>query len=163
MNAKQLLQHAWDCAYSKEEWYAPLAEALRGVTLEQAVWKPQGEPVNSIWETVEHLIFYKTRLLRRLTGEESEHPPGLTNDDTFAIGDATEERWIEAQARLKNVHLALGERLAGLEEQSLDERIPDTPIGVWFLNLALHDANHVGQMIFLRKLQGSWPSRRSYE
>ncbi|EEL34276.1 hypothetical protein bcere0019_27360 [Bacillus cereus Rock3-28] len=31
-----------------------------------------------------------------------------------------------------------------------------------YMNILLHDAYHTGQIIQLRKLQGSWPTHRSY-
>ncbi|HDR8182963.1 TPA: hypothetical protein QC116_006303 [Bacillus thuringiensis] len=31
-----------------------------------------------------------------------------------------------------------------------------------YMNILLHDAYHTGQIVQLRKLQGSWPAHRSY-
>ncbi|PUB00925.1 hypothetical protein C8K15_13426, partial [Paenisporosarcina sp. OV554] len=28
--------------------------------------------------------------------------------------------------------------------------------------LALHDAYHIGQIVFLSKMQGAWPGKRSF-
>ena len=36
-------------------------------------------------------------------------------------------------------------------------------VGRWVNSLVLHDAYHTGQIMFIRKLQGSWPSRRSFD
>ncbi|TVX95318.1 DinB family protein [Cohnella terricola] len=163
MSRKHLLLHGWDSAYEKEAWYPPLTDSLSGITKEQALWKPQGEPANSIWENVSHLIFYKERFLKRLTGEETEYPTGITNDDTFSIGGATDEEWERTLSRLKEVHLGIRAKLEEMEEERLDEKIPQTPIGIWMTDLVAHDAYHTGQIILLRKLQGSWPSRRSFE
>jgi len=163
MNRKATLLQAWDSAYGKEEWYPPFPDALNGVTAEQAAWKPEGGSVNSIWETARHLLYYKERSLRRLTGEEREYPEGATNDDTFTIGDATEEGWRNTISDLEKVHFDIRDRLAALAEERLDDKLPHTPIGKWAHNLLAHDGYHVGQIILLRKLQGSWPARRSFE
>lgn len=40
----------WDECFDQEGWYPPFVPALDGVTSEEAVWKPEGEAVNSIWE-----------------------------------------------------------------------------------------------------------------
>jgi len=73
MDKIELLLREWDFCYDEEDWFPPLSEALKGLTAAQADWRPEGGSVNSIWETVHHLIFYKERLLTRLSGEE---PPG---------------------------------------------------------------------------------------
>jgi len=163
MNGKEALLQGWDAAYGKEDWYPPLADALSGLSVEQATWRPAGERVNTIWETVMHLIFYKERYLKRLTGEENGYPEGLTNDGTFAIPEPTDENWTDSLTKLKAIHFGIRDRLANMEEDRLNEKIPQTEIGAWALSLSLHDAYHAGQIILLRKLQGSWPSRRSFE
>ncbi|TFE19653.1 DinB family protein [Cohnella luojiensis] len=163
MSKLELLLQGWDSSYEKEDWYPPLTDVLNGVTVEHALWKPAGEHVNSIWETVNHLVFYKERLLNRLTGEESKYPSGVTNDDTFAISSSTAEEWEHTLAKLKEVHLGLRDKLSAMNEEQLERKIPQTPIGNWIHSLILHDAYHTGQIVFLRKLQGSWPSRRSFE
>jgi uncharacterized damage-inducible protein DinB len=163
MNRNELLLNGWDSCYEKEDWYSPLADALNGLTFEQANWRPEGEHVNTIGETVNHLIFYKERLLKRLTGEESEYPPGLTNDDTFLGANETEEEWQRMLVRLKNVHQGIRDRIAAWDDAQFDNKIPTTPAGKWVHSLILHDAYHTGQILYIRKLQGSWVARRSFE
>jgi uncharacterized damage-inducible protein DinB len=163
MNKIELLLQGWDSCYEKEEWNPPLTDVLNELTAEQAVWRPDGEHVNTIWETINHLVFYKERFLKRLTGEESEYPSGVSNDDTFAASSTSEEEWLKTLSRLKNVHQGIREQLAALPEEQFDHKIPTTPVGVWIHNLILHDSYHTGQIVFLRKLQGSWPSRRSFD
>ncbi|MFC5472278.1 DinB family protein [Cohnella suwonensis] len=163
MKKREWLLNGWDTAYDKEEWYPPLADALRDVTAKQASWRPDGNHVNTIWETLHHLVFYKERLLKRLTGEEKEYPEGVTNDDTFAVASATEKDWQLALSQLSEVHLGLREKLAGMTEDELVTKIPHREVGVWLQQLIVHDAYHAGQIIFLRKLQGIWPERRSFE
>jgi hypothetical protein len=36
------------------------------------------------------------------------------------------------------------------------------PIGLTLTSIILHDAYHIGQIIQIRKLQGSWPANRSF-
>jgi uncharacterized damage-inducible protein DinB len=164
MNKMELILHGWDSAYDKEDWYPPLKDALQGVTWEQANWRPRtGGPINTIWQNVLHLIFYKERFLKRLTGEEAEYPEGVSNDDTFGGAGADEEAWQATLAKLEEVQLAIRDQLAGLKKKDFDRRIPKTPIGLWANSLILHDAYHTGQIILLRKLQKSWPARRSFE
>ncbi|MGE7057310.1 DinB family protein, partial [Paenibacillus glucanolyticus] len=45
-------------------------------------------------------------------------------------------------------------------EQMPEEEITESPQRI--ASLITHDAYHTGQIIFLRKLQGSWPAKRSF-
>ncbi|MFD1956971.1 DinB family protein [Paenibacillus thailandensis] len=165
MNKMELIRHGWACAYEKEDWHPPLRDALNGVTAEQASWKPEGEAVNSIWENVNHLIFYKERFLKRLTGEETpeSYPKDVTNDDTFAVPDPSEEAWAASVSRLAAVHGEIRSLLEKYDKKDFERQLPTHPLGTWAFSLIMHDSYHTGQIIQLRKLQGSWPSRRSFE
>jgi hypothetical protein len=165
MNKIELLLHGWDSCYEKEDWYPPLTDALEELTAEQANWQSESEHVNTIWENVHHLIFYKERLLKRMTEEESDYPEGLANDDTFAVGSKSERDWQETLARLKSVHQGIRNRIAGWDDEDFEHIFPNRSqsVGRWVNSLIMHDAYHIGQIIFIRKLQGSWPSRRSFD
>jgi len=163
MKTVQLLLEGWDASYEKEAWYPPLRDALNGLTAEQAAWRPEGSVLNSIWENVNHLIFYREQLLKQWTGEETDYPAGVTNDDTFAVESRTEKAWQETLARLDAGHNGIRSLLAAASEEELERRIPGKPLDAWLYNLLVHDAYHTGAIIQLRKLQGSWPARRSFE
>ena len=163
MNAAQLLLDGWDASYEKEEGYPPLRDALKNLTAKQAAWRPEGSILNSIWENVNHLIFYKEWLLKQWTGEATAGPDGVTNDDTFRVVSQTEEAWQETLARLDAVHNGIRSLLAAASGEELERRIQGKPLGAWLFDLLTHDAYHTGAIIQLRKLQGSWPARRSFE
>lgn len=163
MNKSELLRHGWATSYDKEDWFTPVGDAVQGIGAEQASWKPEGGRANSIWETLNHLTFYKERLLKRLTGEETAYPEGVTNDDTFRVEDTGEAAWAEAVARSRAVHAAIRERIAALGDEDWEGAVPGRPLDGWLYSLIQHDAHHGGQILLLRKLQGSWPSRRSWE
>lgn len=164
MNNVELLQYQWDRCYDgQEDWYPPLADALKDVTAEQANWRPEGDRVNTIWENVNHLIFYKERFLKRLKDEESEYPPGVRNDDTFTVTGKEQSDWTETLARLKSVHHGIKQQISEMREDDFERLVPKTSVGKWLSGLIMHDGYHTGQIIMLRKLQGSWPSHRSFE
>ncbi|NBD23228.1 DinB family protein [Paenibacillus glycinis] len=163
MSKTELLLRGWDYAYGQEDWYPPLSDALNGLTAEQAHWRPEGGHVNTVRETVQHLIFYKERLLKRLTGEERAYPEGVTNDDTFAVPAASQADWNDALDRLRAIHAGIRAQLAGWTEEDFERKLPTTTFGNWAHSLAMHDAYHTGQIIMVRKLQGSWPERRSFD
>ena len=154
---KEVLLRSWDYAMDQEDWSPPLADALKGVTAEQARWKPQGEAGNSIWENVQHLTYYKERLLRRLKGLPKQ-PNLASNTDTFTVTESREEAWAGAVEKLKSIHAELRGYLQALEDDGGPEDSPADEL----MSLAVHDAYHTGQIVLVRKLQGSWPRKRSF-
>lgn len=164
MSKKELLLHNWNCTYGQEDWYPPLRDALSGLTAAQASWRPVGEAANTIWETLSHLLFYKERLLHRLLGTEFPLSAN-SNDDTFipAGGPDDEDAWQAAQLRMENVHRQIREKLETLTEEAFDQMLPTTTIAQSLMSIMLHDAYHTGEIVQIRKLQGSWPARRSFD
>ncbi|CAH1217154.1 hypothetical protein PAECIP111892_04351 [Paenibacillus auburnensis] len=154
-----LLQN-WDYAMDIEDWAPPLSAALEGVNAEQASWKP-GEAGNSIWETVKHLTYYKERLLIKLKGLP-KLPDLESNDATFTVTESGEEAWGQAVAKLKSVHASLREIIEALEEGAYEWGGSGHAPGEEVMSLILHDCYHTGQIVLVRKLQGSWPSHRSF-
>lgn len=162
MNRIDLLLHALDASYETEAWHPPLSAALAGVTAAQASWRPAGEAANTIWETVNHLLYYKERLLERLRGGKPTY--SAPNNDATFTGDVTaadEAAWQAAVARMAAVHRGLREALAARADADLDQPA-DNPLGHLLADIISHDAYHTGQIIQIRKLQGSWPAQRSF-
>ncbi|MBB6674803.1 DinB family protein [Cohnella nanjingensis] len=163
MSRLELLKQYWDFTYDQEDWFPPLKDALNGVTAAQADWRPEGEAANTIRATVHHLVFYKERFLQALQTGDAGYPPGLTNDDTFRADGTDEASWTAVRARLEAAHRSLRALLGAMTESDLEKRVPKTETGQWFMSLIAHDAYHTGEIVQIRKLQGSWPARRSFE
>lgn len=160
MSKKELLQNGVKQVFYDEEWYPPISDALKNLTAAQACWQPEGKASNTIWENVNHLLFFKERLLSRIHKDNSFVAP-QNNDDTFVQGGPNDEdAWQQTVKRTLQVHDALQSSLSSLQEGELDQLSPSLPIWQQYLNILLHDAYHTGQIIQLRKLQGSWPSNR---
>ncbi|WP_404356473.1 DinB family protein [Cytobacillus firmus] len=156
MNRTDLLLRMLDTTYDNESWYAPFKSAIEGLTAKQARWRPTGDTTKSIWENVNHLIYYKERLAANLDGREL--PQNLDGDETFYLTKQSndDKEWIGAVERAEMVQRKLREALSkttteALEQNSLEEKL---------LDIMLHDAYHTGQIIQIRKMQGSWPSHR---
>lgn len=163
MHRIELLLRELDHTYDKEGWYPPLGPALAGLTAAQASWRPPGEAANTIWETVNHLLYFKERLLERLRGGTPTYP-APDNDATFDVAAPGDEAaWQATVARMEAVHRGLREVLAGLADADFDRGIPKERLGTAVMDIILHDAYHTGQLIQLRKLQGSWPARRHFD
>lgn len=156
MNRTDLLLRILDTTYEKESWYAPLKPAIEGLTAEQASWRTDGEATKTIWENVNHLTYYKERLTAQLEGREWNQT--LDGNETFYLTEQIndEKEWRAVVERVETAHRGLREAVSKttdemLEEDSLEEKL---------LDIMLHDAYHTGQIIQLRKMQGSWPSHR---
>ncbi|MEK3856201.1 DinB family protein [Cytobacillus sp. FSL H8-0458] len=156
MNRNALLLRMLDTTYDNESWYAPFKSAIEGLTAEQARWRPTGDTTKSIWENVNHLIYYKERLAANLEGRGLSQ--NLDGDETFNLTKQSndDKEWIEVVERAEiaqsKLRVALNKTTTEvLEQDSLEEEIID---------ILLHDAYHTGQIIQIRKMQGSWPSHR---
>ncbi|EJV84539.1 DinB family protein [Bacillus mycoides] len=162
MGKKEILQNGVKQVFYEEEWYPPISEALKNLTAAQACWHPEGKASNTIWENANHLLTFKERLLSRLHQDDTFVAP-QNNDDTFVQGGPNDDdAWQQTVKRTLQVHDALRSSLTSLQEAELDQPSPSLPVWQQYMNILLHDAYHTGQIIQLRKLQGSWPSHRSY-
>jgi uncharacterized damage-inducible protein DinB len=150
----ELLLNVLDATYEKESWYAPLKHALEEVTAEQAIWRPTGEATKTIWENVNHLIYYKERLISNMQGIEwTNH---LDGDETFNLTEQSnnDSEWKRFVERAEEAYQNLRQQLMKTPDEEL-ERMEGK-----LLDIFLHDAYHTGQIIQIRKMQGSWPSHR---
>ncbi|WHZ58246.1 DinB family protein [Metabacillus sp. CT-WN-B3] len=156
MNRIEFLINVLDSTFDKESWYAPLKHAIEGVTAEQASWRPAGEAAKTIWENVNHLIYYKERLVADMEGREWTHH--LSGDENFYLTEQSNEdkEWKKVIERAENVHRSLRQILSGTSVEELDQNSLEGKL----LDIFLHDAYHTGQIIQIRKMQGSWPSHR---
>ncbi|MED2974817.1 MULTISPECIES: DinB family protein [unclassified Fictibacillus] len=156
MNRIGLLLNVLDTTFDKESWYAPFKHALEGITAEQANWRPTGEATKTIWENVNHLIYYKERLAANMEGREWPH--NLDGNETFYLTEQSndDKEWKKVVERAENVQRSLRQILSKTSVEELDQNSLEGKL----LDIMLHDAYHTGQIIQIRKMQGSWPSHR---
>lgn len=164
MDRINLLLHELNITYAKEDWFPALKVALEGVTAEEASWRATGVASNTIWETVNHLIYYKSRLLEQLQGGTPNYSVS-DNTATFYTKDPviSDEAWEDSKSRLEAIHQGFIEVLQTKSDEDFDKPIIKNPLGITLTSIILHDAYHTGQIVLLRKLQGSWPATRSFE
>ncbi|KKI91339.1 hypothetical protein WQ54_15455 [Bacillus sp. SA1-12] len=156
MKRNEFLLNVLDSTFDKESWYAPFRHAIEGLTAEQAGWKPSGEATTSIWENVNHLTYYKERLAANLEGREwTQH---LDGDETFFLTDQSndDKEWKKVVERSENAQLNLRQALSNISDDELTQQSLEGKL----LDIMLHDAYHTGQIMQVRKMQGSWPSKR---
>ena len=156
--SKDVLIEQFTACYDENNWFVSLKTVLDGVTAEQAAWKPAGAD-NSIWETVNHLIFWNERWLQRYRGELNA-PQDVENTGTFK---SDETDWHVTLEKLWQVMDEWRAKLKTIAEKKLESPVNGQYRAPWRSPLAqqnIHNAYHIGQILLLRKLQGSWDSSK---
>jgi uncharacterized damage-inducible protein DinB len=162
MTAKEILLEQFTACYDENGWFVALKNALRNLTAEQAVWKPENSD-NSIWETLSHLNFYNEAYLKRFQGIEYVYPTD-DNSETFSSADAaTDEAWRAEVERFDAVMSEWRGLLQQADEAKFDQAVSATNTARWASLIAhvnAHNAHHGGQIVLLRKLQKSWDASK---
>ncbi len=132
--------------HNKKDWFVPVNIALEGLTPEQAMWK-DGSGNHSVGQLAYHLLFWNERQLAKFKGEKEAAFSG-NNEETFNSFD--KNSWTQTVTKLDKVMTDLEKIVQTADETKLKE---------WsstIANISTHNAYHTGQIIFVRKLQGSW-------
>jgi hypothetical protein len=141
-----------DEAFDRKSWHGPnLMRALRGVTAEQAAWRPQPGGHN-IWELALHAAYWKYAVRRKLTG--AKRGAFVLKGSNFFLrpeaGGFGESAWKADLAILRSEHQTLREVVANCRlpgDAANRERVLHLIRGI-----AAHDLYHAGQIRLLRKL-----------
>ncbi len=149
-----LLLNLIDEAYEKKTWHGPnLKGSLRGVTADDAAWRPAAERHN-IWEITVHTAYWKYTVRRRLLDEKRGSFP-LKGSNWFTLPlQMTGATWKEHLQPLDDVHRSMRDAIATLPASRLNERKPDsknTNLAV-ISGIAYHDVYHAGQIQLLKRL-----------
>ncbi len=159
MTAKDILIKQFTATYDENGWFVALKNALKDLTAEKANWKPSGVE-HSARETVNHLIFWNERWLKRFRNEQIADAPEISETFFGAAGDEfTEADWATLVGKLYEVFDAWKQILETIDEAKLSERVSesyDVPWSAPLSNMNIHNAYHIGQIVIVRKLQGSW-------
>lgn len=132
--------------HDQEDWFVPINVAVEGLTPEQASWT-DGHGNHSVGQLANHLAFWDERSLAQFKGEKSPAFNG-NNDETFTHFDA--QAWHDTVTRLDRVMKAWEEAVEICDETKLKANAS------LIAHIGTHNAYHVGQMVYVRKLQGAW-------
>ena len=113
---------------------------------EQARWTP-GAGNHSVGQLAYHLVFWNREELARFKGERPA-PYSGKNDDTFNNFDS--KTWNDTVHQLDQVLTDWEQAVAAADEKKLEQWAPT------IARIGTHNAYHIGQIIYVRKLQGSW-------
>jgi uncharacterized damage-inducible protein DinB len=143
---KGVLLEQLKTTHDQKDWFASAKDAVDGVTAEQASWR-DGKGNHSIGQLTAHLVFWNKQQLAKFKGEKPADFSG-DNNETFNRFDAA--KWTATVKELDEVMSSLEQVVQTADEASLQN---------WASALAhigAHNAYHIGQMVYIRRLQGSW-------
>ncbi|AIQ69635.1 DinB family protein [Paenibacillus graminis] len=151
--SNQLLANAND-----PSWYVTFTESVQGLSEEEAAWKAD-EDSNSIAELVQHLLYWNQTWQTRYREASIQAVPSVeSNSHTFELPQGIP--FEQLHTRLLEVLLAWQSLLT---EAQLAEDVQEFPGSQWWEivgNVTTHNAYHIGQIVFIRKLQKSWKRNR---
>jgi uncharacterized damage-inducible protein DinB len=158
MSVKETLLQQFDTCFETNGWFVSVKNAIAGVNAEQATWKPQGSD-NSIWELLSHMNYYNNAYLQRFQGREFEYKI-RDNNETF-VQSGSEDDWRAEVERFEQVTNGWRAEIEAADDAKFDEPAPPANEHSWswlIASINAHTAHHSGQIVLLRKLQGSWNS-----
>ena len=143
---KEVLLEQLHSTHDRKDWFVPTNVAVEGLTPEQARWT-DGHGNHSIGQLVNHLAFWNARALQQFKGEKPAAFNG-NNDETFNKFDS--KAWTDTMNRLDSVMKAWEKAVAEADDSKISAN------SSLIAHVGAHNAYHVGQIIYIRKLQGSW-------
>jgi uncharacterized damage-inducible protein DinB len=137
--------------HNSQDWFVPVMKAVDGLTAEQAAWK-QSKDNHSIAQLVNHLTFWNRQQLAKFRGEKPSAFSG-NNEETF-VATLDQAGWEAAVRQLDDVLTAWEKAVEAGDEAKLQS---------WYgviAHISTHNAYHTGQILYIRKEQGSWDANK---
>ena len=130
-------------------WHGPsLVDVIRGIDAATASSRPL-EDRHSIWEIVQHVIYWIGRVDDVLNG--MGHPPMGDPEDWRPVSEES-GTWDRIEREIFEAYERLVSSLQGKEEEMLCEKVPGNDFTyLWMLfGLAHHNLYHAGQIALLK-------------
>ena len=141
MTEREMLIGMWDEMWTAYTWTPSWSKSFADLTPKQAAWKP-ATGRNSIWQNLNHISFWRETTMNRIAGKPpTEEVIKKCNFEEPA--EVTDAAWNKALHRLEASHQLIRAGLA-------DAKVPVERLQY----LLPHDAYHLGQVMYLRALQG---------
>jgi len=132
--------------HTEEDWFVPANVAVQGLTAEQAKWVP-GKGMHSAGQLAYHLWFWNATELAHFKGEK---PPAFSGDNTETFSNFDAGQWDELKKNLDQVLSDWEKAVESADDAKLSENAS------MIAHVGAHNAYHLGQIIYVRKLQGAW-------
>ena len=132
--------------HDQEDWFVPANIAVQGLTAEQAMWSP-GKGNHSVGQLAYHIWYWDSRELAEFKGEKPAPFDG-NNNETFDKFTATQ--WDDLVKKLNQVLTDWDTAVAAADDATLAKNAS------MIAHVGAHNAYHIGQILYVRKLQGVW-------
>ena len=136
--------------HNEEDWFVPASIAVDGLTAEQAKWTP-GKDVHSVGQLAYHLWFWNSRELADFKGEKAPAFDG-NNDETF--NNFSAEQWEDLKKKLDQVLTDWEKAVEAADDEKLAKNAS------LIAHVGAHNAYHIGQILYVRKLHGVWDASK---
>jgi hypothetical protein len=143
-----------DQAFNRKAWHGTnLRGSIRGLRLEQALWRP-ARGRHNIWEIVVHAAYWKYAVRRRLLGEKRGTFAYKGNNWFARSEEQGGDLWKADVALLESEHRKLRDAVMTISPGRLKracEGGKTTPL-VLITGIASHDLYHAGQIQFIKRM-----------
>jgi len=144
-NLRELLLAELRSTHNNADWFVPGNTAMKNLTAEQASWTG-GKGNHSVGQIAHHLVFWNRWTLERLNGSTEKY--NGTNDETFYKFDT--ETWNDTVRQFDAVMNDVEKWVQTADEAKLQDSAQ------MITTICTHNAYHIGQIIYVRREQGSW-------
>jgi uncharacterized damage-inducible protein DinB len=105
---------------------------------------------NTIWQLVNHLVYWRKTVLIRLQGKNALPPM----PDMYLPSDLSEDSWQTTIRHFEEVYQQLHTAITNFREEQLDKDSPKKGQTYYHLltGCLQHDAYHLGQIVLLKKM-----------
>ncbi len=147
---KGILLEQLRSTHDQTGWFVPADVAVAGLTPEQASWKDRAGN-HSVGQLVNHLAFWNERALEKFKGEKQAAFSG-NNDETFNNFDT--KSWAATVKRFDEGMTAWEKAVEAADDAALKQWASE------IAHIGAHNAYHIGQIVYVRKEQGSWDASK---
>jgi uncharacterized damage-inducible protein DinB len=147
---KSILLDQLKSTHTNSDWFVCADVAVAGLTPEQARWT-DGKGNHSVGQLVYHIWYWNWRNLANIKGEKVEKFSG-NNDDTFDKYDP--KTWNETVQKMDAVLTELEQIVENADDAKL------ATIASTIQHISAHNAYHIGEIVMVRKEQGSWDASK---
>lgn len=142
---KELLLAQLRSTHTNADWFVPGNTAVKSLTAEQASWT-DGKGNHSVGQIAHHLVFWNRWSLEQLKGSKEKYTG--TNDETFYKFDT--KTWNDTVQQFDQVMIDIEKWVESAEDAKLKASAQTIS------TICTHNAYHIGQIIYVRREQGSW-------
>ncbi len=147
---KSILLEQLRTTHNQKEWFVPANTAVEGLTPEQASWR-DGKGNHSVGQLANHLVFWDQEELAKFKGEP---PVKFSGDNNETFNNFDSKKWAATVQQLDQVMTDWEKAVEAADDKKLQD---------WYsiiAHIGTHNAYHIGQIVYVRKEQGSWDQEK---